>query len=265
MESLHRVPPCRFESELQLRITIPPSFPLRRATVAFERMTGIPESRWRFWELRMASTVSSRVRVRPFELACAEIAMPHVYCVQDGSLRDALQLWRANLDREFSGIEPCPICYQALSASNGQLPKAGWCAYLLGSVCSNDCHRILAPRPAAQRARKSSTASACRSGLQRALTRRGACEEGTKSVGLGGNVSLLSFNTFLSVPLVCPLQPYVQAASALIELKDNSSWMAAFWCTVPKLAYRAFGALVFNALLNCCNGCGLTSRPAPPQ
>lgn len=62
---------CSYETELQLRITLPLAFPLHRATVAFERMTGIPESRWRFWELQMASTVSARVRTCGIFAFCA--------------------------------------------------------------------------------------------------------------------------------------------------------------------------------------------------
>jgi len=36
---------------------------------------------------------------------------------------DAIALWKANVDREFEGVEPCLICYAVISAANGQLPR----------------------------------------------------------------------------------------------------------------------------------------------
>ena len=42
---------------------------------------------------------------------------------QNGSLADAMGLWRANCEREFAGVEECLICYAVVAPTNGQLPK----------------------------------------------------------------------------------------------------------------------------------------------
>ena len=42
---------------------------------------------------------------------------------QNGSLADAMALWRANCEREFAGVEECLICYAVVAPTNGQLPK----------------------------------------------------------------------------------------------------------------------------------------------
>ena len=30
---------------------------------------------------------------------------------QDGSILDAITMWKENLDKQFEGVEPCIICY----------------------------------------------------------------------------------------------------------------------------------------------------------
>ncbi len=39
-------------------------------------------------------------------------------CVQDGSIMDAIMMWKSNLDQQFDGVEPCIICYSVSSAFN---------------------------------------------------------------------------------------------------------------------------------------------------
>ena len=41
----------------------------------------------------------------------------------NGALGAALQLWRANVEREFEGVEPCPICYMCIHAGSSALPR----------------------------------------------------------------------------------------------------------------------------------------------
>ncbi len=54
--------------------------------------------------------------------------------VQDGCLLDALVLWKQNLDKEFEGCEPCPICFAVICSANHQLPR------LACSTCRNKYH-----------------------------------------------------------------------------------------------------------------------------
>jgi E3 ubiquitin-protein ligase listerin len=54
--------------------------------------------------------------------------------VQDGTILEALQLWKKNLDKEFEGVEPCPICYSVIHMTNKSLPR------LQCGVCRNKYH-----------------------------------------------------------------------------------------------------------------------------
>jgi E3 ubiquitin-protein ligase DOA10 len=53
---------------------------------------------------------------------------------QDGSVLDALLLWKRNVDKEFQGLEPCPICYSVLAPKTLTLPT------LACQTCSNKFH-----------------------------------------------------------------------------------------------------------------------------
>jgi hypothetical protein len=53
---------------------------------------------------------------------------------QDGTLLDALTLWKENLDKEFEGLEPCPICYSVIHITNHGIPRFAC------STCKNKFH-----------------------------------------------------------------------------------------------------------------------------
>ncbi len=42
---------------------------------------------------------------------------------QNGSVADAIGLWKRNVDSEFEGVDACLICYSVISSVNGQLPR----------------------------------------------------------------------------------------------------------------------------------------------
>ncbi len=46
----------------------------------------------------------------------------------------AIRLWKGNLDREFEGVEPCPICYSVLHPTQRQLPRVAC------RTCKNKYH-----------------------------------------------------------------------------------------------------------------------------
>lgn len=62
---------------------------------------GVPENRLRKWTLTIASYLRS----------------------QNGTLADAMLMWRANCAREFAGMEECLICYAIVSPVNRELPR----------------------------------------------------------------------------------------------------------------------------------------------
>ena len=53
---------------------------------------------------------------------------------QNGSISDALLLWKSNVDQVFAGVEECPICYMIVHQSTGHLPK------LVCPTCSHKFH-----------------------------------------------------------------------------------------------------------------------------
>ncbi|KAK9831453.1 hypothetical protein WJX81_006515 [Elliptochloris bilobata] len=86
---------------LEMAVRLPPAWPLRPPTAECRRRVGMSEGRLRKWLLSMLAFLRS----------------------QNGSLADAMALWRSNCEREFAGVEECLICYAVVAPSNGQLPK----------------------------------------------------------------------------------------------------------------------------------------------
>jgi hypothetical protein len=85
---------------LSVSIHIPPDFPLHSAVVDCSRTLGVPERRWKRWGLQISLMLNA----------------------ESGTLQDALVLWKDNVDREFAGVEPCPVCYSVLHVKTHKLP-----------------------------------------------------------------------------------------------------------------------------------------------
>uniref|UniRef100_K3WIF3 E3 ubiquitin-protein ligase listerin n=1 Tax=Globisporangium ultimum (strain ATCC 200006 / CBS 805.95 / DAOM BR144) TaxID=431595 RepID=K3WIF3_GLOUD len=100
------------ECALEMVIRVPASYPLRSVEVECTKRIGIAEDRWRRWVLQIIKVTAS----------------------QDGSLLDAVLLWKQNVDKEFEGVEPCPICYSILNPKTMGLPN------LPCKTCSNKYH-----------------------------------------------------------------------------------------------------------------------------
>ena len=87
---------------LEITLQLPASYPLRLIEVECQRRLGIKEDRWRRWVLQIRSLLST----------------------QNGSVLDAVLLWKKNVDREFEGVEPCPICYSVVHVQRRTLPRS---------------------------------------------------------------------------------------------------------------------------------------------
>ena len=61
-------------------------------------------------------------------------AIAITYVLQNGSLNDGLQLWKSNLDKHFSGVQDCMICFSIIHTANYSLPK------LACKTCQNKFH-----------------------------------------------------------------------------------------------------------------------------
>ncbi|KAM0925566.1 hypothetical protein ACQ4PT_004101 [Festuca glaucescens] len=89
------------ETGIDLVIRLPSCYPLRHVDVECTRSLGISEVKCRKWLLSLTSFVRN----------------------QNGAIAEAIRTWKSNFDKEFEGIEECPICYSILHTSNHSLPR----------------------------------------------------------------------------------------------------------------------------------------------
>lgn len=111
----------RDEAVLQLRIRLPPAFPLQRVRIACEQRMGVTEAQWATWELQMYALLSAK----------------------DASIVHALQFFKDNLDKLFEKVEPCPICFAIIHMTDRSLPSfaCGRCRNKFHNTCLNQWMR----------------------------------------------------------------------------------------------------------------------------
>eukprot|EP00797_Seminavis_robusta_P009629 Sro169_g075160.1 protein ligase listerin (1083) ;mRNA; r:61362-64610 len=100
------------EIKLKVMIRLPSFFPLRNAEVDCSQTLGVSAKRWKLWSLQITMMLNN----------------------QGGTLQEALMLWKENVDKEFDGVEPCPVCYSVLHLKSHKLPE------LECTTCSNRFH-----------------------------------------------------------------------------------------------------------------------------
>ncbi|XP_068634592.1 E3 ubiquitin-protein ligase listerin [Aristolochia californica] len=103
------------ESGMDLVIQLPSCYPLRPVDVDCTRSLGISEVKQRKWLLSLAAFVRN----------------------QNGALAEAIRIWKSNFDKEFEGVEECPICYSIIHTSNHSLPQLACktCKHKFHSAC----------------------------------------------------------------------------------------------------------------------------------
>ncbi|EEF44675.1 conserved hypothetical protein [Ricinus communis] len=89
------------ETGMDLVIRLPASYPLRPVDVDCMRSLGISEVKQRKWLMSMMLFVRN----------------------QNGALAEAIRIWKSNFDKEFEGVEECPICYSVIHTTNHSLPR----------------------------------------------------------------------------------------------------------------------------------------------
>lgn len=100
------------DAAVELKVTLPKAYPLVQAELTTGQRAGVSEQRARKWTLAVGAILRH----------------------QNGAVASGLAQWRRNVDREFAGVEPCPICYLVIHGSNHQLPK------LRCTQCHNKFH-----------------------------------------------------------------------------------------------------------------------------
>ena len=88
-------------SAMQIVLTLPPCHPLRAVDVTCAQRVGVSDAKWRRWQRDISTMLLG----------------------QNGTISDALSLWKQNLDKLFEGVEECPICYVIVHPATRQLPK----------------------------------------------------------------------------------------------------------------------------------------------
>ncbi|PIN19546.1 hypothetical protein CDL12_07777 [Handroanthus impetiginosus] len=103
------------ETGMDLVIRLPPSYPLRPVDVDCTRSLGISEVKRRKWLMSLMSFVRN----------------------QKGALAEAIRIWKSNFDKEFEGVEECPICYSVIHTVNHSLPRLACktCKHKFHSAC----------------------------------------------------------------------------------------------------------------------------------
>lgn len=86
---------------LEVLLRLPLAYPLRNVEVECTRSLGVSADKWNRWQLQIVTLLSMR----------------------DGSVVDAVALWVRNLQKEFEGMNPCPICMSIIEARNLSLPE----------------------------------------------------------------------------------------------------------------------------------------------
>jgi hypothetical protein len=103
------------ELNMELIIKLPNNYPLGVIDVSSVRRLGVSEQEWRNWLIQLTTYLTH----------------------QNGSIMESLQIWKKNVDKKFSGVEECTICYAVIHGTNYQLPKkkCRTCRKLFHSVC----------------------------------------------------------------------------------------------------------------------------------
>ncbi|KAK7385599.1 hypothetical protein VNO78_31325 [Psophocarpus tetragonolobus] len=103
------------ETGMDLVIRLPASYPLRPVDVDCTRSLGISETKQRKWLMSMMLFVRN----------------------QNGALAEAIGIWKRNFDKEFEGVEECPICYSVIHTTNHSLPRLACktCKHKFHSAC----------------------------------------------------------------------------------------------------------------------------------
>lgn len=104
------------DAVLDMNMKLPGCYPLKSIEVSSGsgggKAAGLQESRWRSWLLSTSSVLT----------------------VQNGTVLDAITVFKRNVGLYFEGIEDCAICYSVIGVADRQLPTKGC------RVCKNKFH-----------------------------------------------------------------------------------------------------------------------------
>ena len=88
--------------QLSVLIKVPSNFPFHNVEVDANKTLGVPAKRYRRWALQIMRMLNTE---------------------EGGSILDALLLWKNNVDKEYEGVEPCPVCYAVIDPKSRKMPN----------------------------------------------------------------------------------------------------------------------------------------------
>uniref|UniRef100_A0A8C4QP95 E3 ubiquitin-protein ligase listerin n=1 Tax=Eptatretus burgeri TaxID=7764 RepID=A0A8C4QP95_EPTBU len=88
------------EVYVELLVCLPASLPLGVPTVECSRRVAVSPQQWRSWLLQLHAFLKN----------------------QNGSIIEGLELWKANVEKRFEGVEECAICFSIIHGTNCSLP-----------------------------------------------------------------------------------------------------------------------------------------------
>jgi hypothetical protein len=94
------------DHQLEIKLKIPPDWPLHKIEIKDLKRVGVDENRWRAWILAVQQTIWSHVR----SLLILIDRDTHRF-VQNGRIVDGLGLFKKNVTLHFEGQVECAICY----------------------------------------------------------------------------------------------------------------------------------------------------------
>lgn len=82
-------------------------------------------------------SMDKKIKINNEKLTKWMLRIKKLLSTYNNTLLSALLMWKSNIDREFEGIDECPICYFIVHATTKQLPelKCRTCKKLFHSVC----------------------------------------------------------------------------------------------------------------------------------
>lgn len=102
------------EQKMEISIVIPDDYPLTAVTVEGAVRVGVRENKWRAWLLASQAIVANK----------------------NGTIVDALELFKKNISLHFSGVTECAICYSILHQDKSLPSKTcGTCKNKFHSDC----------------------------------------------------------------------------------------------------------------------------------
>ncbi|KAL4503256.1 hypothetical protein ABPG72_000862 [Tetrahymena utriculariae] len=87
--------------KLEINLKIPLEYPIKHIQTEVKRGMKVNQQKTNKWMLMMKSLLFN----------------------QNNTIKNALLMWKDNLDKELEGLEECAICYYVINSTSGELPK----------------------------------------------------------------------------------------------------------------------------------------------